>query len=196
MKNIDLHFFFEYYGAAVIDFEIDNQHYKFESTYMGKNPLNSLITALWQLSVESENVFVDENGEEMANDVQISNLIWQNEPWGFAVKLIKNKNELRIIINSFSDTERFNNESFAFEDLKLVLDVVIDFNDFTKKVCSEAIKALRKYGFVGYANTWDTAYKNDDFPITKLFYLLGSNCHDNNDMYFSDFEKEIRLLKI
>jgi hypothetical protein len=196
MKTIDLHFDFEYFGAAVIEFEIDNQHYKFESTYMGENPLNALITALWQLSVASERVFVDENGEEITNDIQVSNFIWQNEPWGHSVKLSKRKNELRITIMYFSDTERYSDNLYSFEDLEVVLDVTTDFDDFTKRVCREAIKTLRKYGFVGYYRSWDDSAKHNDFPIEKLLYLLGTDCKNDNDLYFSNFEKEITLLKI
>ena len=196
MKPIDLHFDFEYYGSAVISMDIDGKCHKFEATYMDENPLNSLISALWQMKVRSESVFIDENGESRTDDSQMCNLIWQNEPWGHAVKLFRHKNELRITITYFSDTERYSDNLFSFEDTELVLDVTTDFDDFTKKVCREAIKALRKYGFVGYARSWDDNYKNDDFPIAKLLYLIGSDCDclEDNDLYFSNIDDEIKLI--
>ena len=195
MKNIDLYFDFEYYGAAVIDFEIDNQHHKFESTYMGENPLNALITALWQLTVKSNTIWINENGEEETHDKESYNLIWQNEPWGHTVKLVKDKDILHITIIYFSDTERYNDQTYSFVDTETVLEVDTNFYDFTSKVCKEAIRALRKYGFLGYARSWDTSYKNEDFPIAKLLYLLGSDCQEkDDDLVLSDFNKELKML--
>lgn len=194
MKIIDLHFDFEYFGAAVISMDIDGQCHRFKATYMDENPLNALITALCQLAETSNRVFINENGEEETHGCQQCNFIWQNEPWGHAVKLSKNKNELHITIMYFSDTERYSDNVYSFDDFEVVLDVTTDFDDFCKKVCREAIKALRNYGFVGYSRSWDDSAKHNDFPIVKLLYLLRTDCQNDNDLYFSDFEQEMKLI--
>ena len=178
MIPIDLHFDFEFYGGAVLSMEIDGKSYKFAATYVGVNPLDSLIDTLWRMSN------VDENGES-----RTYNLFWQNEPWGHAVKLFRHNNELRIIIMYYTTLIR--DYLFSFEDAKLVLDVTTDFDDFTKKVCRATIEALRKYGFVGYVDSWGDG---DDFPILHLLYLLGSHSHKDNKVYFSNFEDEIKMI--
>ena len=82
-----------------------------------------------------------------------------------------------------------------FEDTKLVLDTVVNFDDFTQEVCKAAINAIKRYGILGYARSWDDSINDFEFPIAKLLYLLGSETKDENELYFSDFDRELLILK-
>ena len=82
------------------------------------------------------------------------------------------------------------------EDIELILDVVTDFGDFSRKVCREAIRTVQKFGFWGYMRSWDDAYrKAEDFPISKIMFLMGIEFHyGNDDLVISDFKEEMKLL--
>lgn len=194
MQNVDFNFDYECYGAAVIDIEVDKRHYKFTPTYMGGHPLTALITALWKLKKESLEEFI-ENGKTRRCDHCEQRLIWQDEPNGHALKLTKQGNKLHIVVNSFSDTEDYDGAGLMV-DSELFLEFVTDFDDFTSKVCREAIRVVRNYGFAGYLDSWDDSFCiADDFPISKIMALLGNTENrDDNDLYFSDFDREIKLL--
>ena len=188
MAAINFKFDFEYYGAAVVEMDFDGSHYRFQSTYMGDNPLNSLINGLWTLKFHSHHF------EESDRSCKF---VWQDEPDGHLVRLCKKNDDLHIVIHYFSDATNFGGNSFMFEDTKLVLDTVFNFDDFTKEVCKAAINAIKKYGILGYARSWDDSMNNFDFPVAKLLYLLGSELkEDNNDLYFSDFDRELLILKM
>lgn len=188
MAAINLTFDYTYFGIAVIEMDFDGRHYRFQSTYMGENPLNSLINGLWTLKFHSHHF------EESDRSCKF---VWQDEPDGHLVRLCKKNDDLHIVIHYFSDATNFGGNSFMFEDTKLVLDTVFNFDDFTKEVCKAAINAIKKYGILGYARSWDDRMNNFDFPVAKLLYLLGSELkEDNNDLYFSDFDRELLILKM
>ena len=191
MQNVDFKFDYDGYGCAKIDLDVDGKHYEFTPTYLGLNPINSLITALWTLKMKSEDEYNDGNHI----DCYEQRLIWQDEPNGHTLKLIKQGNYLRIIINSFSDTEEYDGCN-VLEDIELILDVVTDFGDFSRKVCREAIRTVQKFGFWGYMRSWDDAYrKAEDFPISKIMFLMGIEFHyGNDDLVISDFKEEMKLL--
>ena len=195
MQNVDFKFDYDSYGWANINIDVDGKHYEFMPSFLGENPLNALITALWQLKVKSENDFKDENGETRHCECFERRLIWQAEPNGHTLKLAKLGNDLRIIINSFSDTDEYDGCN-VLENIELILDVATDFGDFSRKVCREAICAVQKYGFWGYLRSWDSALNNaDDFPISKIMFLMGAESHyGDNDLTHSDFNKEIKML--
>lgn len=195
MAATNFKFDFEFYGTAVVEMVIDSKHYRFESTYVGDNPLNSLITALWKLQFQDDKFFLDEDGKRIQQNESVCNFVWQNEPDGHLVKLCKKNADLQIVIYYFSDVSNFGDRNFMFEDSKLVLDTVVNFEDFTKDVCKAAINAIKKYGILGYVHSWDDNTNNFDFPIAKLMYLLNPEIKEDNSLYFSDFDKELLLLK-
>lgn len=103
MQNVDIEFDYEFYGAIAIDIIVDNRQYKFTPTYMGKHPINALITALWKLKKFSQIEFVNEKGKTYHNDSCEERLIWQDELNGHALELTKQGNALHMVVNSFSE---------------------------------------------------------------------------------------------
>ena len=51
MAAINLTFDYIAVGIAVIEMDVDGKHYSFMSTYVGENPLNSLLSGLWYLKI-------------------------------------------------------------------------------------------------------------------------------------------------
>jgi len=187
MAAINLTFDYKGFGIAVIEMDVDGSHYSFMSTYLGENPLNSLISGLWSLKYREDNYKESESS---------CKFVWQDEPCGHFVQLFKKNDDLHIVIQYFSDLSDPNSHNFEFEDIKLVLDTVVYFDDFTQEVCKAAINAIKKYGILGYALSWDDSKYNFVVPIAKLLYLFGSEIQeDSNNLYFSDFDKELLILK-
>ncbi|MBP5369341.1 MAG: hypothetical protein J6Z01_12900 [Bacteroidales bacterium] len=186
MAAINLTFDYIAVGIAVIEMDVDGKHYSFMSTYVGENPLNSLLSGLWYLKYQEDNYKESESS---------CKFVWQDEPCGHFVQLFKNNNDLHIVIQYFSDLSDPNSHNFEFEDIKLVLDTIVYFDDFTQEVCKAAINAINKYGILGYALSWFDDLNNSGCPMAKLLYLLGSEFkYYDKYLCFSNFDEELLML--
>lgn len=186
MAAINLTFDYKGFGIAVIEMDVDDNHYSFMSTYVGKNPLDSLLSGLWYLKYQEDHFKKSESS---------CKFVWQDEPCGHFVQLFKKNDDLHIVIQYFSDLSDPNSHNFEFEDIELVLDTVVYFDDFIQEVCKAAINAINKYGILGYALSWFDDLNHYSCPMAKLLYLLGSEFkyYDHN-LCFSNFDKELLML--
>lgn len=193
MQNVDFKFDYDGYGTAIIDFDVDGKHYQFMPTYMGGNPLNSLITGLYCLDSNEELDVTTETECCKKGFYTRHRMIWEGEPDGQTVVLSKIEDDLRIEICHFSDKEWYGGKIYAFCDLTPVIDVHTSFGDFKNKVCRETLRVLHKYGIAGYAYSWDDSI--EEFPFAKFLYLIGNRTHyGDEDLRVSSFEEEIGLL--
>ncbi len=195
MQNVDFKFDIDFYGCAVVSFDIEGKHYEFRPTYMGSNPLNLLVTGLYYLKINEERDVSTETTIMCVKDqYQTHKIIWEGEPSGQTVVLTKNGDDLLIEISQFSDKECYGRYIYAFVDMEQVFAVHTSFDEFKNKVCGEALRMLRKFGLAGYSDSWEEG--SDDFPLSKLLYLMGNteNRDDDNVLYFSNFNNEIKLL--
>lgn len=194
MQNIDFKFDIDFYGDAVVEFCVDDEHYEFSPTYVGKNPLNSLIVGLYSLERNEEDDVTTEIGWSSKGFYKTHKMIWQGEPEGQTVELTKKGEELHIAVSHFSDIEHFDHHSFAFCDLTLVFEAHTSYEDFKNKVCGEAIRMLHKFGVAGYVESWGN--DGEEFPLSKLLYLRGNTIKrtDNDSLHYSDFSDELSSL--
>jgi len=165
--------------------EINNQEHYFGISYL-TDGLGDFLNALLQL-----NKYCLPDDEQKT----ITSLEWESEPAGTNIvfKLIDDNLHIKII---------------GFEDLSLKLnpevkiETTCSYNEFLKAVIKEIDKLIKKYGIVGYRETW---YEHD-FPLSTFLklkhYILNLNRYPiimiesylGDELEKTDLQNDIQLL--
>lgn len=184
MQKVDFHFDYTNYGSSEVIFDIEGERHKFEPTYLGQNPLTLLIYSLYKLKVLTDET---DSAEE-------DTMAWKGEPECQTVVLVKEKDDLHIVIEHFSDTNSVDqNGIVTLSKGHIVIDVHTSFEDFKNTVCREALRVIRKYGIVGYCKCWNDACT--EVPISGVLMLLNINTiTDEDDLRYSKFVDEMNIL--
>lgn len=175
-------------GWAEAYIEINGSKDYFSVSYI-TNALKDLIEGI--MSLIPECVREDEVKDQISFE-------WHSEPGGsiWNIKSI-NSGKLHIVIESYEDI-------YLKVGKRITLDEICDKTDFAKCITGELSSILKKYGLVGYRETW---YEHD-FPISaylkvKNFLVTGQNFqvehierYPNNEYSKSELERELMLLGI
>ncbi len=184
MQNIDFKFDIDCHYSSTVTIDVEEKHYEFHPTSMGENPLNLLIKGLYSLETED---YEPEEGVFLPH-----RMLWQGEPEGQTIALTKNGNDLHIEISQFSDAETYDHRNFVLLEWTPIIDVHTNYKRFKKMICDEALRLLQKFGIVGYVRSWGV--NNEEFPLSKLLYLLDIKHIEELDLCFSSFSDELSSL--
>lgn len=166
-------------GYEGIDMYFDDLKVSFHASYLGQEPLSSLVQAVYELEEEG---FFDIDSDEKRYEADIQ---WLSEP-GYLKMMFHRKDDiLHIHLDTADD----------FEDkviMKEELHFSVSFNTFKEAVLRESLRILRKYGIRGYYKSWSD---HRDFPLGMLFSILGCSTDEKElGMYISDLSSEYKLL--
>lgn len=167
------------FGSEEISLHFDAQEISFNATYMGPEPLSSLIESLVGLE------------EEIANqDYTRYFITWSDEPGTLDFEFYKDNFEDHILIKINFDNcapdPYHKKDDWEFE---------MSYSLYKKAILETALKVLNKYGLNGFDDSW--ADGKDTFPLCSLVSLLGaeSTYQKDGDCYCSNIFKELTLLK-
>lgn len=168
------------FGWMKLVFKINGIEIPFTASYVGAEPLGSLIEAV--------NVL-----EECYEGCQESwcFLSWVREPGRSDIELVRNvcTDKLKININLDADLDEENESprKWEIEDF--------DYSVFKRGVLKCVFSALQKYGLLGYSMTWHASdgYK---FPFDALLKVLGveANFDEETESFRSDIINDLRTI--
>lgn len=167
------------WGTEEILLRFDTQLISFSATYMGLEPISSLIYSLVSLEHEIDN-----------EDFTRYKFAWCDEPGTLDFEIHKaNYNDyilVRIKYDNCASDPYHKNDDWEFE---------MHYSLYRKTILEAALKVLNKYGLNGFSDSW--ADGKDTFPLCSLVSLLGakSTYQKDGDCYCSDIFKELTLLK-
>lgn len=168
------------FGWMKLVFNINGIEIPFTASYVGPEPLGSLIEAV--------------NGlEEWYDGYQESRyfLSWDREPARSTIELVRNvcTDRLKITINLDADyvEEDESARKWEIEDF--------DYSAFKGGVLKCVFSMLRKYGLLGYSMTWD-ASEGYIFPFDALLKVLGvkASFDEGTDSYRSDIINDLKTI--
>lgn len=168
------------FGWMKLVFNINGIEIPFTTSYVGAEPLGSLIEAVIGL-------------EECDDGYQESRyfLSWVREPGRSDIELVRNvhTDKLKININLDADirAEDESTRKWEIEDF--------DYSVFKDGVLKCVFSTLKKYGLLGYSMTWDASdgYK---FPFDALLKVLGveANFDEGTGSYRSDIISDLKTI--
>lgn len=142
------------YGWCLIDMYINDKKITYDASYIGDNPLDSLICGCAELLT----------GMAIDDDY---NIYWQAEPGTLKIKLHLDKKEmLHFDVYDCDDDDKI------FEQWH----EIVSMKDFVDGVIIEGFRVLNIVGLNGYRYLW----LNDDFPLTKLLQITKLMNNFNN----------------
>lgn len=156
------------FGWCRILMQINDKEISFNASYIGPNPLASLVETCLDIVIDAEENYYDTH-----------HITWETEPGLLKMQLQLNKtNKLHIDLNITDDRE---------------LHETIHFNDFVTSVVSEGFRVLNAFGLYGYRCSWSD---QTDFPLSSLLRLTGKTKGKQfGDSYNSNFTEEIESLQ-
>lgn len=167
------------YGWETISLSFDEIAITFSASYIGPEPLSSLIEAVEALDEESvsgsnrSRYFID----------------WISEPGHMSISLSRNLSDDRLSLEIKVDkSEEMDDNSVTQWDF------VMNYALFRQAVVKLTISMLNNYGICGFNHNWDS--DNGVLPIGSLLTILGvkTNFDKVSDLYKSDILKELALL--
>lgn len=168
------------FGWMKLVFNINGIEIPFTASYVGPEPLGSLIEAV--------------NGlEECYEGYKESKffLSWEREPARSDIELVRNvcTDKLKININLDADLVEENESArkWEIEDF--------DYSVFKEGVLKCVFSMLKKYGILGYSMTWD-ASRGYKFPFADLLKILGvgTNFDEETESYRSDIINDLKTI--
>ena len=129
----------------------------FYASYMGQEPLASLIQAVYELEEEG---FCDIDSDETRYEADIQ---WLSEPGYLKMMFYRKEDILHIHLKTADD---FEGKAIMEEELRFS----VLFKTLKDAVIRESLRILRKYGIRGYYESWSD---HRDFPLGMLLILLG-----------------------
>lgn len=151
----------------------------FEASYIGSEPLSTLIEAVEALDEE----YISGSSESHYS------FVWNDEPGLIELnfKHLLKTGQLSIEIKR-SDDDDFNDSSYCHWEIEM------GYSLFRKAVIDVIIEILGKYGIQGFNRNWQDGA--DTLPLGSLLNVLGAKSEFDQELkaYKSDFNKEISLL--
>lgn len=132
------------YGSCSVVMYINDKMIVFNASYLGPNPLASLIDACVDLIEEGDDYYIK----------------WQQEPGTLQIDMNLDKDKMLhfdIINHNGSDKEPEWHETVPFED-------------FVSAIRDEGFRILNAFGLIGYQRSWQS---NSDFPLVNLLRITG-----------------------
>ncbi|MDE6463562.1 MAG: hypothetical protein K2L16_02880 [Muribaculaceae bacterium] len=168
-------------GWETVSLLFDGTEISFNASYIGAEPLSSLIEAVEALNHEycsgsdDSQYFID----------------WVAEPgcMGLALKHNMSDDLLSMDIR-VSKSEDINDDSAVHRNFAM------NYSLFRRAVVDAAISALNKYGICGFNQNWDV--DNDVLPFGSLLSILGTKTYFDKGTRSlrSDLKQEIALLTL
>lgn len=173
-------FVFQYesygFGCTTITMKAGTQEVVFHASYVGRNPLESILEAL---------------AEMVCDDYDDCQLFWESEPGTLRVTIDKEELNAHILVDVFDQDVDYRKVDEA-QWVKRI-DTVIPLAQLVDVVVKEAERNLLLHGLVGFSTDW--CDHTDVFPITAYLRLkgIGYECGDD-DLRKSSLDEELRLL--
>lgn len=167
------------FGSEEIELIYGDMVIPFYASYLGPEPMSSLIDSLIALEVEL-----------IINADQSYNVSWADEPGYLRLDMWKKKESdilhLEVEYNNEGDGIYHKEEKWEFE---------LSYQCYRKAIINESVRLLKQYGLAGYNRNWDDG--NDTFPLNSLLILLGntSKYDQEKECSYSDIFSELRLLE-
>lgn len=167
------------WGSEDIVLTFDNQDISFHASYIGEEPLSSLIESLIALEEEIINL-----------DYTHFFIKWQSEPGVLDIEMKKDKGKdhMKIIIKRDDDNMDVGDGTGAktFE---------LPYSLYKKTVIDTALKALVKYGVKGFNDSWSDG--TETFPLCSLISLLTktSSFNKTEESFHSDIYEELNCIR-
>lgn len=165
-------------GNEKIDIYFDDYRVSFYASYIGQEPMASLVQAVYELE---ECGVCDLDNDEVRYE---SDVRWLSEP-GFLTMEFRRMDEILHI--HLTTAEDFEFKGIMSEEFS------VSFGAFKDAVIRESLRILKTYGIKGYFESWSD---QRDFPLGMLLTLLGDRPEQKKSgMYTSDLETECKLLQ-
>lgn len=157
------------YGWCRVRMLINNKEVNFNASYLGPNPLASLIEIC-------EDFLVSQNEDTCYTT-------WLAEPGQLEIKLrLDQQNLLHLDLAEKIDDG---------ENIYQKWHEAVHFNAFVSSIVSEAFRVLNAFGLYGYYSSWSD---HIDFPLACLLRItdiIKANKRDYSDSCFTDLSKEL-----
>lgn len=168
------------WGGEDIELIFDKTKINYSPTYMGVEPITSLLWVLAESIKDCEPVD--------------SSIKWYDEPGKLEIDMMMEDSEddlLYLDIKKYPYFGSGDNQDDVYSD---EWHLEVSFSCFKEAVIKEAIRLLKIYGIGGFNQNWLNG--NDTFPINSLLILLGNRCNNAyKDEYHSDILEELRMLE-
>ena len=165
------------YGSADLFIKCDEQKAEFRPTYVGINPLWSMLTILPDLV----------NGYDDHGIVH-----WSSEPGEMKLEINVKKGLAHFVVKEFDIAYDYKNEDGAHWITRI--DAALPLSQIVQVITSEVERNIRLLGIVGLSESWDM--NGDVFPINAYLQLKGVKPYVTQDTTrISSLDKEIRILK-
>ena len=167
------------YGSEEIEMLLNGERIGFHASYMGQEPLASLVQAVYELE---ECGVSDIDNDEVRYESEVG---WLSEPGFLSMGFKRIDDTLHIHLKT---ADEFECKAIMMEELRFC----VSFKAFKDAVIRESMRVLREYGFKGYYESWGD---HRDFPLATFLTLMGigSECKDD-DSIKSCFEDECRMI--
>lgn len=145
----------------------------FKASYIGEEPLGTLIDAANLLESDESNYYI----------------VWRDEP-GYMKLVLKHEVDSDKLYIDIEHSDDDDSESASCH----CWSIEMQFSQFRNAVIRAAKDVLGKYGFIGFIKNWD--YDQTSFPIGSLLSILGmkSDFDPDTTEHKSDLKKEIATL--
>ena len=174
-------FIFKYeatgYGCANLFIMYGEQKAEFQPTYVGRNPLWTMLTLLSDLI----------NGYDDCGRVQ-----WNSEPGEMVLEINVKNGMAHLVVREFDYSYKYKKDDEAHWITRIVAELPL--SQIVRVMIDEVERNIRLHGIVGLSESWE---RNDDvFPINAYLQLKGVKSYFAEDTTrISSLNKEIRILK-
>lgn len=162
------------YGTEEIHLEINGDHIKYRASYIGEEPLSSLIEVAEQLELD---------------DGWPCTAKWQDEPGLLELEFKKTEDDLCIKVMEYND-------QFDGKDVISCHEYGLPYRIFRQAVIQAARETFCKYGIVGFFRSWEQSGEPTYFPFQSLLILLGDEVRydESTESSYSSLEHEARIM--
>lgn len=166
------------FGSEEIILSFGGQEITFCSSYIGPEPISSLIESL---------IGLEEKMEDRDNTRYF--ITWNDEPGTLKFEMYKDKFEDHILIKI-----KFDNCGVEPYHKTGIWKFEMPYSLYRQTVLTTALKVLTEYGLNGLNDSW--ADGKDTFPFCSLVSLLGgqSSYHKESDSFRSNILDELKIL--
>ena len=154
---------------------INDKEVWYNASYLGENPLETMIDACADLMEEEGHYYIS----------------WHREPGTLKIKLNLVDDMLQIDI--FDEKVYYNEEMKEEKNVEEKVHEVVPFKDFVSAIRAEGFRVLNAFGLYGYRRSWQN---HTDFPLTNLLRITGK-CDEiwKGDSCCTNISKEIEVLQ-
>ena len=168
------------FGNATIEMVLGDHTIEFMPSYIGREPLTTLIDSLNEFELEEWDDFT---------------ITWADEPgcWKIELKYDRQNSHLDMEIYHYDDDIDFNAKRKGVIDMGH--SVSMPYMKYHDEVIRTVLYSLKKYGLRGLNGNWCDG--TDSFAINGLMRLLGteSNFPNDSDECYSDIFAELDILR-